>query len=190
MQTVGGPNLTQVDSCPTLSISQGLNIQLLIVKMEKEIALRKTEEVDLETLFILQLDKEANYLAAFTPKDPTDRVFNFEKWTKLISNPKINMKTVVINDLVIGSVINFEIEGEAEISFWIDRKYWGQGIATAALKVFLETEHLRPLHGRVALDNFRSQKVLEKCGPVRIGNEKGFANARNAEIEEFIYRLT
>ena len=107
MQTVGGPNLTQVDSCPTLSISQGLNIQLLIVKMEKEIALRKTEEVDLETLFILQLDKEANYLAAFTPKDPTDRVFNFEKWTKLISNPKINMKTVVINDLVIGSVISF-----------------------------------------------------------------------------------
>ena len=100
------------------------------------------------------------------------------------------MKTVVINDLVLGSVINFEIEGEAEISFWIDRKYWGQGIATAALKVFLETGHLRPLHGRVALDNFRSQKVLEKCGLVRIRNEKGFANARNAEIEEFIYRLT
>ena len=100
------------------------------------------------------------------------------------------MKTVVINDLVLGSVINFEIEGEAEISFWIDRKYWGQGIATAALKVFLETGHLRPLHGRVALDNFRSQKVLEKRGLVRIGNKKGFANARNAEIEEFIYRLT
>ena len=46
--------------------------------MEKEIALRKTEEVDLETLFILQLGKEANYLAAFTPNDPTDRVFYFK----------------------------------------------------------------------------------------------------------------
>ena len=100
------------------------------------------------------------------------------------------MKTIVINDLVKGSVIRFEIEGEAEFSYWIDKKYWGQGIATAALKVFLETRHLRPLHGKVSFDNFGSQKVLEKCGPVRIGNEKGFANARNAEIEEFIYRLT
>ena len=160
------------------------------MKIGKEIALRKTEQADLETLFILQLDKKANYLAAFTAKDPTDRLVYFEKWTKLISNPTINMKTVVINDLVIGSVIKFEMEGEAEISYWIDRKYWGQGIATAALKVFLETEYLRPLHGRVAFDNFGSQKVLEKCGFVRIGNDKGFANARNADIEEFIYGLT
>ena len=114
----------------------------------------------------------------------------YEKWTKLISNPTINMKTIVINDLVIGSVIKFEMDGEAEISYWIDTKYLGQGIAKAAPKVFLETEYLRPIHGRVAFDNFGSQKVLEKSGFVRIGNDKGFANARNAEIEEFIYRLT
>ena len=75
--------------------------------------LRNTEQADLETLFILQLDKKANYLAAFASKDPTDRVLYFEKWTKLISNPTINMKTIVINDLIIGSVINFEMEGEA-----------------------------------------------------------------------------
>ena len=118
-----------------------------------------------------------------------DRVFYFEKRTEPISNLTINSKTNVINDLVIGSVNKFEMEHESEISFWIDRKYWGQGIATAAHKVFLETEHLRPLNGRVALDNFGSQKVLEKCGFVRIGNEKGFVNARKVEIEEFIYRL-
>ena len=46
------------------------------------------------------------------------------------------MKTIVINDLVIGSVIKFEMKGEAEISYWIDKKCWGQGIGTAALKVF------------------------------------------------------
>ena len=33
------------------------------------------------------------------------------------------MRTVEINDLVIGSVIKFEREDEAEISYWIDRKY-------------------------------------------------------------------
>ena len=160
------------------------------MEIEKEIVLRKTEQADLATLFIFQLDKEANYLAAVTPKDPPDRVFYFDKWTKLISNLTINMKTIVINDLVEGSVIIFEMEGEAEISYWIDKHYWGQGIAMAALKVFLETEYLRPLHGRVAFDNFGSQNVFEKCGLVRIGIDEGFANAKNAEIEEFIYRLT
>ena len=93
------------------------------MKIKKQLALRKTEQADLETLFILQLYKKANYLAGFTPKDPTDRLVYFEKWTKLISNPTINMRTVEINDLVIGSVIKFEMEDEAEFSYWIDRKY-------------------------------------------------------------------
>jgi len=31
--------------------------------------------------------------------------------------------------------------------------------------------------------------VMEKCGFQKIGTEKGFANARQAEIEEFVYRL-
>jgi len=160
------------------------------MEIEKKITLRKTEQGDLETLFIFQLDKEANHLAAFTPKDPTDKAAYFEKWTKIISDPTINMQTIVINDLIIGSVAKFEIEGKAETSYWIDRKYWGQGIATSALKGFLKTEHSRPIRGRVAFDNYGSQKVLEKCGFVKIGNDKGFANARQAEIEEFIYKLT
>lgn len=159
------------------------------MKTEKEITLRKTKQNDLETLFIFQLDQESNYLAAFTPKDPSDKIGYLEKWTKIISNPEINMQTILINDLIVGSVIKFEMEGEAETSYWIDRKYWGQGIATAALNAFLKTENFRPIHGRVAFDNFGSQKVLEKCGFVRIGNDKGFANARNSEIEEFIYKL-
>ena len=147
-QAVERPNLTQADSCPTLPISQGLNIQLLIVKIEKEIVLRNTEQADLETLFILQLDKEANYLAPFTPKDPTDRVLYFEKWTKLISNPTIKMKTIVINDWVIGSVIKFEMKGEAEISYRIDKKYWGKGLLQ---------QHLRSFWKPNILDRFREE---------------------------------
>jgi RimJ/RimL family protein N-acetyltransferase len=41
----------------------------------------------------------------------------------------------------------------------------------------------------VAFDNFGSQKVLEKSGLIKTGTDKGFASARQAEIEEFIYRL-
>lgn len=84
----------------------------------------------------------------------------------------------------------FVVEGDTEITYWIDRNFWGQGIATRALKEFLAIETTRPIFGRVAFDNFGSQKVLKKCGFIKIGTDKGFANARQTEIEEFIYKLT
>jgi ribosomal-protein-alanine N-acetyltransferase len=58
------------------------------------------------------------------------------------------------------------------------------------LQAFLKIEKARPLFGRVAFDNYGSQKVLDKCGFVKIGTDKGFANARQTEIEEFIYKLS
>lgn len=100
------------------------------------------------------------------------------------------MRTIKVNDEIVGSIAKFIMEGDVELTYWIDRKFWGQGIATAALKDFLKIEQSRPIRARVAFDNFGSQKVLEKCGFVKIGKDKGFANARQAEIEEYIYRLS
>ncbi|MGN6163533.1 MAG: GNAT family N-acetyltransferase [Flavisolibacter sp.] len=155
-----------------------------------KITLRQTVIDDLECFFNFQLDKEAIHLAAFTPKDPTDKPAYLNKYTKLLSNPVINMRTIILNDVIVGSISKFEIEGDAEITYWIDKNFWGKGIASAALKNFLTIENARPIFGRVAFDNLGSQKVLEKCGFVRIGKDKGFANARQAEIEEFIYKLS
>lgn len=90
---------------------------------------------------------------------------------------------------VVGTVTKFEINDEAEVAFWIDKPFWGKGIATKALNIFLEIETKRPIFAHAAFDNFGSQKVLEQCGFIKIGTEKGFANARNTEIEEFVYKL-
>jgi len=100
------------------------------------------------------------------------------------------MQTILVDGTIAGSIAKFEVEGDAEITYWIDRSFWGKGIATTALKHLLTIEHTRPIFGRVAFDNFGSQKVLEKCGFIKTGRDKGFANARQAEIEEFIYKLT
>lgn len=153
------------------------------------IKLRPTEIADLDKLFQFQLDEEANFLAAFTLKDPTDKSAYFAKYTKLLSDPTINHQTIIAGDVIVGSIAKFMMEGDAEITYWIDKNFWGQGIATTAFKDFLTIEATRPIFGRVAFDNFGSQKVLEKCGFVQIGSDIGFANARQTEIEEFIYRL-
>jgi len=136
--------------------------------------------------FIFQLDKEACYLAAFTSKDSTDKTAYLQKYTKFLNDPTINMQTIIVDNIIAGSIAKFETEGRAEITYWIDKKFWRKGVATKALKHFLTIENSRPLFGRVAFDNLGSQKVLEKCAFTKTGTDKGFANARQAEIEEFV----
>ena len=154
-----------------------------------EIILRPTKDSDLEIFFQFQLDKEAAYLAAFTPKDTADKTAYIERYTKYLVDPTINTQTIIMDNGIIGSIAKFIMEGDAEITYWIDKDFWGKGVATAALNQFLLIETTRPLFGRVACDNLGSHRVLEKCGFVKVGADKGFANARQKEIEEFIYKL-
>jgi len=163
-----------------------------------DINLRPTKISDLDTLFQFQLDKEGGYLAAFMPKNHTDKLAYIDKYTKLLGDSTVNNQTIILDNIIaiildniiVGSIAKFIMEDNAEITYWIDRKFWGQGIATKALKNFLDIETTRPIFGRVAFDNFGSQKVLEKCGFIKIGSDRGFANARKTEIEEYIYKLT
>ena len=154
-----------------------------------EIKLRITQLTDLEQFFLFQLDEEAGYLAAFMPKDHTNKEAFINKYTRLLNDPTITMRTILVDGDIAGSVSKFVMEGDAEITYWIDKKFWGQGIASHALTDFLKIESTRPILGRVAFDNVGSQRVLEKCGFVKIGTDRGFANARQAEIEEYIYKL-
>lgn len=154
-----------------------------------EIQLRSTTIADLPILFLFQLDPEANHLAAFTSKDSANQEAYLAKYTKLLADPTVNNQTIIVDTVIAGSIAKFMMEGDAEITYWIDKSFWGKGIATKALEKLLAMETVRPIFGRVAFDNLGSQKVLENCGFVKIGTDKGFANARQAEIEEFIYRL-
>lgn len=153
------------------------------------IQLRKTEHADLDILFQFLLDKESNNLAAFTTKNATDKTTYVTKYTKLLNDPVINHCTILLNNTIVGSIAKFNRENDSELTYLIDRSRWGKGIATEALRQFLKTEPVRPIYGRTAFDNIGSQKVLEKCGFTKIGTGKYFANARQSEIEEFIYRL-
>ena len=121
--------------------------------------------------------------------DSTDKTAYIERYIKYLTDPTINNQTIKLNGNIVGSVAKFMMKDEAEITYWIDKKFWGKGIATSALKIFLNIEIVRPIYARAAFDNFGSQRVLTKCGFIQIGKDKGFANARQAEIEEYIYKL-
>ncbi|MCT4560381.1 MAG: GNAT family N-acetyltransferase [Crocinitomicaceae bacterium] len=154
-----------------------------------DLVLEPTIEADLNHLFEFQKDPEGVHMAAFTAPNPSDKMAYLTKWSKLIQAPNIVMFTYHLNDQIVGSVVHFEMMGETNVSYWIDRRHWNKGIATQGLKMFLGKTSKRPLHARTAVDNYGSQRVLEKCGFVKIRTEKAFANARQAEIEEFVYIL-
>jgi [ribosomal protein S5]-alanine N-acetyltransferase len=153
------------------------------------ITLRPTEVDHLKHLFAFQLDQEASYMAAFTPRDAHDQVAYIARWTRLLHDPTITMRSIFIGPVLAGSIAKFEMDGQAEITYWIDRARWGRGIASAALQEFLKIEPTRPLFGHVAFDNIGSQRVLENCGFLKTGSSSGFANARQGEVQEFVYKL-
>ncbi|GAA4235067.1 GNAT family N-acetyltransferase [Postechiella marina] len=159
------------------------------MKAVLKIELRPTNLNDLDTLFLFQIDAKANYLSAFTSKNPLDKKAYIQKWTSLLSNKKINAKTILLKNKIIGSIAKFEMEGHAEVTYWVAKAFWNKGVATLALTHFLKTENKRPIYARVAFDNLGSKKVLKNCGFTIIGKDKGFANARNQIIEEFIFEL-
>lgn len=106
----------------------------------------------------------ATHMAAFTSKDPTDWNLFSDHWSRILSDEAIIERSIVLENQIVGHVSSFEMFGEREVSYWIDRAYWGKGIATEALEQFLSLVTIRPLYARTAKDNIRSRRVLEKSG--------------------------
>ena len=158
--------------------------------MANQLLLRNVVNDDLLIFFEYQLDPEANYMAAFTAKDPTNQEAFIAHWHRNLADETTINQTILFNGHVVGSVSSYEVEGRPEVTYWLGKEYWGKGVATLALTEFL-THHnqTRPIYARVAKDNLGSRRVLEKCGFTIIGESKGFANARGQEIEEFLLEL-
>ena len=158
--------------------------------MSNELVLRNVANDDLPIFFEYQLDPEANYMAAFTAKDPTNQEAFIAHWRRILADETTINQTILFNGHVAGSVSSYEDEGKPEVTYWLGKDYWGKGIATWALKEFLaQKNQLRPIYARIAKDNLGSRRVLEKCGFKIIGESKGFANARGQEIEELLLEL-
>lgn len=153
------------------------------------VTLRDVLPGDLPTFYEHGRDPTAVHMAAFTAPDPNDRAAFDAHWARILANPFVATQTVLVDGTVVGSVGSYTDDGRREVTYWIGREFWGRGIATAALQAFLRQETRRPLYARAAADNAASIRVLEKCGFVLIGRERGYANARGAEIDEVVMEL-
>lgn len=158
--------------------------------MHANIQLRNIKEDDLEILFEHQADEAASYMAAFTKEDPNNWQAFKEHWERTLKLGSTFIQVITIDKKVVGYVCSFLLFEKETIGYWIDKNYWGKGIASCSLKLFLDKIETRPVFARVAFDNLGSIRVLEKCGFAKIGEDNFHANARGKEIKEFIYCLS
>ncbi|MEU4491367.1 GNAT family N-acetyltransferase [Streptomyces purpurascens] len=152
------------------------------------VELRAIHDSDLPVFFRQMNDPEALHMAAFTPKDPADRDAFDAHWAKIRSSSAV-VRTVLADGDVVGSAAVYGEPGEREVTYWIDRAYWGKGIATDALRALVTEVAERPLYARAASDNVGSLRVLEKCGFRAVASARGYAQARDAEIDETVLIL-
>lgn len=151
--------------------------------------LRPLRDGDLDTIFRWEGDAAAVEMAAFTREDPTDRAAFDAHYRRIRADPS-NLLLVIEHDgELAGTISSFTIEGEREVSYWVDPERWGRGIATAALALLLEREQERPLFARAAAHNLASAAVLLRNGFARAGSETSWAGGLGREIVEHVYRL-
>ena len=149
------------------------------------VTLRDVTEADLPIFFAFQDDPVANEMAAFPAKD---RAAFMEHWrTNILNNDTGRARTILLDGEVVGNILGWRDTEGTLVGYWIGRAYWGQGVASRALALFVEEVDERPLHAYVAAHNAGSRRVLEKCG-FRIVREQTIEEA-GVRIDECFYRL-
>ncbi len=98
-----------------------------------EVALRPIDDSDLDALFDLMRDPESVRMAAFTAENPDDRAAFDVHMAKVRTLPEVTNRAITVDGRLVGSIACFVVDGDAEVTYWIDRAFWGQGIAGRAL---------------------------------------------------------
>jgi RimJ/RimL family protein N-acetyltransferase len=152
--------------------------------MTNDVLLRNVQDSDLPIFFEQQLDPEATRMAAL-PARPRDAFM--AHWKKILAGETI-LKTIVFQGKVVGNIVCWEQGGERKVGYWLGKEYWGKGIASAGLSLFLGEVKVRPLYARVVKYNAASIRVLQKCGFTISGEDK-FSGVDGEEAEGFILAL-
>jgi RimJ/RimL family protein N-acetyltransferase len=129
--------------------------------MASNVSLRRVEGDDLPLFFEHQRDPIAVAMVAFNSRD---RAAFDQHWAKILADDTSLKRTVVVDQQVAGNIVSWTSEGTREVGYWLDRAFWGRGVATEALSSFLSVEKTRPLCAGVAKHNAASIRVLQKCG--------------------------
>ena len=126
-----------------------------------DVVLRGIEDGDLDGLFEQMRDAESVRMAAFVSWDPNDREAFDAHMARVRSAPGTRNRAITRDGHLVGSIASFVIEGDTEITYWIDRSAWA-GLASTALTLFLS--------GAAAPEVVPARAHRRGHHPVRVGD--------------------
>ncbi|WP_171987704.1 GNAT family N-acetyltransferase [Streptomyces sp. MP131-18] len=135
--------------------------------MSDDVCLRDVEPADLEVFFAQEQDQEAARRANFPPRERGAFMAHWK--ARVLGDPTVFVQAVTVDGELAGNLVAWWDEGRRFIGYWLGRPYWGRGIGTRALTLFLEREQARPLYADPSAGNTGSVRLLEKHGFRRTG---------------------
>lgn len=146
-------------------------------------SLRPVRPDDVPIFFEHQRDPVAARLATFEPRDHEAHT---RHWERILADASKIACAIVVEGVVVGNVVSWLDDDRRLVGYWIARSHWSRGIATQALRRFVDDVRGRPLYALVAASNPASIRVLEKAGFVRSTRPP---RTEDAGVEELEYRL-
>jgi len=173
-----------------VSSARSGDIPSCVMVLRRDVVLSKLLDRDYPVLFNQQNDKEAQHQAAGGKGH--DNALAHRAHLEKVAKGGALFRVILFEGHVAGYIASFERFGKREISYWIGREFWGKGIASKAVALWLEQMPVSTvgLYARVAKDHPASARVLLKNGFTSFADDSYFSEIRNAEVEETLYKLT
>lgn len=102
--------------------------------MTDNVLLREVEDGDIDVFLQQQLDPEATQMAGFASHGEDE--FH-SPWRRIRSDETNILRTILFEGDVAGNIVSWEQDAKWQIGYWIGREFWGKGIASQALEMFL-----------------------------------------------------
>ncbi|WP_212723050.1 GNAT family N-acetyltransferase [Nocardioides jishulii] len=91
------------------------------------VGLRDLTDGDLDLLFVWEQDPRARAMAAFTRPDVGDREAFDAHHRRIRDNPDQTLLAVEADGELVGTVGSYPMEGDLEVTYWIDPAKWAAG---------------------------------------------------------------
>ena len=100
------------------------------------VSLRPLEDSDLDAIYEQMKDPASVRMAAFTVDDPADRHAFAARMSRQRNDPSVVQRVIDADGTIAGTIASFGIDDRTEVTYWVDRAFWGKGIASAACGPF------------------------------------------------------
>ncbi|WP_405141851.1 GNAT family N-acetyltransferase [Sphaerisporangium sp. NBC_01403] len=135
--------------------------------MSDDLRLRAVDEADLEVFLEQEHDPEAVRRSKFPPRER--EAFMTHWTTRILGDPTVLVRAVIVDGELAGNIVSWWEQERRFIGYWYGRAFWGRGIGSTAMMLFLQEEKTRPLYADPYVGNTGSVRLLEKCGFQRTG---------------------